>query len=491
MRRFWPSGMATRITLVILIFLFAAQAFSIIYYVRERALATELILTHSVVKRIGTIVRLMETTPPNRRQILIDAVNSPTLWVTLSQRPLAPGAPGRRRDQDHLAAMVEQGLEALGGRKVLISFLRDFHDDDDDHEYDDDDDDDLTWRERRERRKWGGWPRPLRERYLKRYAQPDLLPSRSKAAISVQRIDGGWINFTVSSDRTSLRWAGRIGFWVIVSGLFILVFAMWAARRVTKPLKQFAEAADRLGVDVHAHPMEEKGSGELKKATRAFNRMQQRIRRFVDDRTLMLAAISHDLRTALTRLRLRAEFIEDEEQQRKAIADLDEMQTMLDETLSFAREDAGMEVRSKVDLTSMLQSICDDLADAGAKTTFEDGARVTYRCQPVAVRRALFNLINNAVKYGEEAAVKMEDTETEVVITIGDRGPGIAEELHERVFTPFYRIEGSRNRATGGTGLGLAVARSIIRRHGGDITLRDREGGGLLVRVGLPKTEDV
>jgi signal transduction histidine kinase len=487
MKKLWPRGITSRITLIILLVLFAAQAFSIVYYVRERAVATELILTHSVVQRIGTIVRLLETTPTDRQPEIIAAVNSPTLWVDVTRRTPPPMPADGPRGRDHLMTLVQQGLEALGGRQIRIAFIDDFRD------WDDDDakDDRRTWRNPDDHRFWGHWPNPLRERFMTRHAQPDLLPSRRKAAISVQQRDGTWINFTVSSDRTSLRWAGRMGFWILITGLFILVFSIWAARRVTKPLKQFAEAADRLGVDVHAPPMEEKGSGELRQATRAFNRMQQRIRRFVDDRTLMLAAISHDLRTALTRLRLRAEFIEDEEQQRKAIGDLDEMQTMLDETLSFAREDAGLEVRSKVDVTSMLESICDDLTDAGARAAFENGGRVTYRCQPVAMRRALTNLVHNAVKYGGEAAVTLAGSAGEITVTVADRGPGIAEELRERVFTPFFRIEGSRNRATGGTGLGLAVARSIIRRHGGDITLHDREGGGLLVKVSLPKAEEI
>lgn len=485
MKKFWPRGITSRITLIILVVLFAAQAFSVFYYVRERALATELILTHSVVQRIGAIVRLLETTPPDRRPEIIAAVNSPTLWVDVTRRP-PPPPPSNAHGRDRLLSIVEQGLEALGGRQVRVAFIDDFRDGDDD-----DDGDRANRRDSEDHRFWGRWPRPLRERYMTRYAQPDLLPSRRKAAISVQQRNGSWINFTVSSDRTSLRWAGRIGFWILITGLFILVFSIWAARRVTKPLKQFAEAADRLGIDVHAPPMDEKGSGELRQATRAFNRMQQRIRRFVDDRTLMLAAISHDLRTALTRLRLRAEFIEDEEQQRKAIGDLDEMQTMLDETLSFAREDAGLEVRSKVDLTSMLESVCDDLTDAGAKAEFINGARVTYRCQPVAMRRALSNLIHNAVKYGKEATVTLAAGAGEVTVTVADRGPGIAEELREKVFAPFYRVEGSRNRATGGTGLGLAVARTIVRRHGGDITLHDHDGGGLLVKVSLPKTEEV
>jgi signal transduction histidine kinase len=231
--------------------------------------------------------------------------------------------------------------------------------------------------------------------------------------------------------------------------------------------------------------MDEIGPTEIREAAEAFNQMQRRIRRFVEDRTRMLAAVSHDLHTMLTRFRLRAEYIDDN----KAHADLAEMQAMLDATLSFARDDAAAEPRTSVDLSSVLQTLCDDLADAGQKVIYEGAHRVTIGCRSAALGRAFANLIDNAVKYGGEADVRLNDSADEVVIRIADRGPGIPEADRGKVFAPFYRLEASRSRDTGGTGLGLALARNIVRGHGSDITLEDREGGGLVACVGLPRSE--
>ena len=252
------------------------------------------------------------------------------------------------------------------------------------------------------------------------------------------------------------------------------------------PLGRFAQAAGRLGTDVNAPPMAEAGPSEIVQAARAFNQMQERIQRLVDDRTRMLAAIAHDLRTVLTRLRLRAELIDDAEQQRKAIADLDAMATMLDETLAFARDDGAGEARQDVDLAALVRSLCDDLADVGQPVHYLGPDRLRFACRPVALRRALANLIDNAVKYGREAEVGLQTERDTIRLTIEDRGPGISAAAREQVFQPFFRLEPSRSRATGGTGLGLAVARTIVHRHGGEIALDDRPGGGLIVRVTLP-----
>jgi signal transduction histidine kinase len=272
-----------------------------------------------------------------------------------------------------------------------------------------------------------------------------------------------------------------------VIGVMVALMSVWAAHHVARPLRRFAAAAERLGLDVYGPPLPEHGSRELRQATRAMNRMQARIRRLVDDRTQMLAAISHDLRTALTRLRLRAEYIDDAEQQKKALADLDDMRAMLDATLAFARDDARAEPRSRVDLASLLQSLCDDHADAGHVAHYGGPARAALDARPVALRRAFANLLDNAVRYGGEAEVTLSDRADGLAVEIADRGPGIAPELREKVFEPFFRIEASRSRDTGGSGLGLAVARSIVRGHGGEITLGDRAGGGLVVRVELPR----
>lgn len=468
MGRLWPRGLTSRVALVLMICLFMIQALSMAIYVGDRARATTKIFAHSVAERITAVVELMERTPPDARAALLPALNSPTLWVDLwPERPkdLAGWRPDpeiERRVRSHLRALAPRPLDV----RVLGDWRRDGRRD---------------WH-----RDWHG--EQARHHDQVSAAMPDLLPSRRKIAINIAQQDGAWLAFTVSGEVTSLRWALQMAFWILLTGGFILLFAIWVARRVAKPLTQFAAAADRLGVDVDAPPLPETGASELRQASRAFNRMQDRLRRFVEDRTLMLAAISHDLRTGLTRLKLRSEFIADPEQQKKALADLDEMEAMLAATLAFARDDAAKEARRRFDLAALLQSLCDEQVDQGATASYEGPAHLPFDGRPTALKRALGNLVSNALKYGGAAELILSEVDGGLRITVADHGPGIPEEARERVFAPFYRLEVSRSRDTGGTGLGLAVARSIVRRHGGDITLADRpEGSGLVATVSLPR----
>lgn len=449
MRQMWPGGLAGRVGMLLILGLLALPLVAAGLYLHDRTRESFDLFTQSIASQVASIVILVEQTPADERAGVLRAVNGPLLRVRLSTtRPPAPPPDSRAfRRAERAKRAIGDHLLLLGDRPVQIVVF------------------DRESRSSRESERWGDVHR---------------------VGLSVGLGDGSWLIFTHTPHRNPFRWGARL-VWLILTAVIVVVFGIWAAHRMTKPLRRFAEAADRLGVDVRAPPLPETGSRELRKATAAFNRMQERLRRFVDDRTLMLAAISHDLRTVLTRLRLRAEFIEDAEQQRKAIADVDEMQTMLDSTLSFAREDTREEPRTRIDLAGLLQSLCDDMADAGQAAAYEGPERLTYECRPVALRRAFGNLIGNAVAYGREATVTLMERAVDLEITVGDRGPGIPEELREKVFTPFFRVEGSRSRETGGTGLGLSVARSAVRRHGGDVTLEDRPGGGLLVRVTLPR----
>jgi signal transduction histidine kinase len=214
--------------------------------------------------------------------------------------------------------------------------------------------------------------------------------------------------------------------------------------------------------------------------------MQQRIRLFVQERMQMIAAISHDLKTPLTRLQLRTDFIEDETQRQKALDDLKEMQVILDSTLSFAKEQSNNEARTQVDFAVLVQSLCDDYTDTGHAVHYHGPEHLTYHCAPVSIRRALSNIINNAIQYGSQAKVELRQDAKQITIGVTDNGQGIPENQREQVFSPFYRMEKSRNRGTGGTGLGLAVARTVVRQHGGDIELNDAQSGGLLVTITLP-----
>jgi signal transduction histidine kinase len=214
--------------------------------------------------------------------------------------------------------------------------------------------------------------------------------------------------------------------------------------------------------------------------------MQERLRRFIDDRTLMVAAMSHDLKTPLTRLRLRAELNRDELQQRKMLADIEEMTAMVEATLTFVRDDAKREATLLVDLGALVESVCENAIDAGGSVEISASHGVHVICRPVAISRAVANLIDNAIKYGGCARVTLESAGERALITIDDDGPGIPEDQRENVFAPFYRLESSRNRDTGGVGLGLAVARTTVREHGGDVTLAAADSGGLRVRLELP-----
>jgi signal transduction histidine kinase len=233
--------------------------------------------------------------------------------------------------------------------------------------------------------------------------------------------------------------------------------------------------------------MPEVGPREVRQAARAFNDMQEKLRRLIENRTRMLAAISHDLRTPITLLRLRAELIEGEEDRRKTLSTLDEMEKMIAATLAFARDDAETETRKVVDLAALVDAICTDLADAGGEVTCEAPEHLAYECAPTAMRRALTNLVDNALKYGKRATVRLAAESSHVVVTIEDEGPGIPENRLEDVFAPFVRVEESRNAETGGVGLGLSVARSVVHAHGGEISLENLDERGLRVRLILPR----
>ena len=273
---------------------------------------------------------------------------------------------------------------------------------------------------------------------------------------------------------------------VVLTILLCTLLAVVAARRLARPLSQLAVAVEQLGGNGEAPAIPLNGPREVRRAIIAFNRMRDRLRRFNEDRTRMIAAMSHDLRTPLTRLRMRAELVADTDQQNRMLFELDKMNGLIDSILSFAKDDSRNEPRSLVDLSALVEGICEDAADAGEPVTFSGPREVTISCRPAALRRAVSNLVDNAVKYGRTAAVTLMPGPELVVLTIEDEGPGIPRHERERVFEPFYRIDPSRNPDTGGVGLGLSVTRSIIWEHGGDISLGNRKGGGLLVRLELP-----
>lgn len=279
-------------------------------------------------------------------------------------------------------------------------------------------------------------------------------------------------------------------FIITASLLFIawVTLCVWVISRLSLPINQFIQAAKRFGVDIQSPPMAETGSQEIREIIKSFNEMQERIRRLLHDRTQMLAAISHDLRAPITRLQLRAEYLKGTPQYEKAIADLKEMDHMISSILAFTRGYANTEVMERFDLNALLETLCNDMVDAGYAVKYigsESRSVILGRLQ--ALKRAFTNLIENAVKYGKHAEVSLIQQVDTLQVKINDEGPGIPESEMENVFAPFYRIDPSRSPQKSGAGLGLAVARDIIRSHGGDITLFNREPQGLTVVVTLSR----
>lgn len=275
---------------------------------------------------------------------------------------------------------------------------------------------------------------------------------------------------------------------MLLFALCIGLLAWLVARIATRPLRQLADAADKLDISRAGEPLPEQGSSEVRVATRAFNRMQKRIYEDVRERTGMLAAITHDLQTPLTRLRLRLEKLPDEALRNKLVGDMQSMQQMLQEGLELSRSLDTSEAAQLLDLDSLLDSLCSDAVEAGQQVDYLDHTAVQLKAHPLALRRAFSNLLDNAVKYGQRAEVSLSRDARQCHIRIRDFGPGIPPELQETVFTPFYRIEHSRSRESGGTGLGLSIARNIVLRHNGELTLTNHPAGGLLVHVVLPLT---
>lgn len=268
--------------------------------------------------------------------------------------------------------------------------------------------------------------------------------------------------------------------------LTLIVAAWYGARLLSRPIRHLSRAAERLSDDLDSPPLPETGPREARQAAHAFNLMQRRIREQVQQRARMLAAVSHDLRTPLARLKLRVEQIPNPQLRVRMGQDLGEMIGMLDATLRYLHEQRSSEALQWLDLQALLESMVEDAQDRGAEVNFH-GHCAPLRVQPLALRSCVSNLLENALRYAGHASVELHDSPTGVEVRVVDRGPGIAPEQRETVFEAFFRIEGSRNRSSGGVGLGLTIAREAARRQGGDILLEETRGGGLTAILRLPR----
>jgi signal transduction histidine kinase len=304
--------------------------------------------------------------------------------------------------------------------------------------------------------------------------------------LAVRLSDQSWLIFTALSRTWGLPMIWRETLWLCFLAISILLVSAFAARQVSKPVKELANAVRRFRIDAESAPIAETGPREISNVIKVFNDMQAQIRKFVAYRTTMLAAMSHDLRTPLTRVRLRGEFIEDPEQQSRLFRDVDEMQQMIDGALAFYRDDAVSEAVTAIDLGALLLTIVNDYADQHTEIAYAGPAHAPYAGRPVALKRAFTNVMDNAIKYATPPAVELSSGISQWIVSIKDRGPGIPPDAMNSVFRPYFRVDRSRNRVTGGVGLGLTAAQTIFRGHGGDIVLSNMPQGGLEARIILP-----
>lgn len=304
--------------------------------------------------------------------------------------------------------------------------------------------------------------------------------------ISVHHPDGFWINFVGAVPKSAAFWPRALAGYLIALVVGIALIALLIVRGATQPLADFAAAAERLGKDIETAPLSEDAPKEVARAARAFNQMQERLARLVQTRTEFLAAVSHDLRTPITQLKLRTESMEDGEEREKYAAALEEMDQIIATFLDYARSAYGAEPRSHIDLGSLVESVCNDMGDAGANIAYSGGGLIRLHGKRLALKRAVTNIVENAVKYAGGARVSAQRRDGDIVIRVDDDGPGVPEADLRAVLAPFRRGDPSRNRLTGGAGLGLSIAQAVAHDHGGEVVLSNRSEGGLRAEMILP-----
>ena len=447
-------------------------------YVSARQEAVRAVGGLASAERIINLSRLIEDVPPEWRDRIIAGANDAGFRIRLTgNQPTPPADDSLIPEAGHIEAYLK---EALPSRKVHVSLAVDggaAHV--------------GPWRHHAPWSRMGGGPMagPAEDQGPMMhgpFARWNMSWRALHAAVELK--SGQWLEFSTTLPDSGPAMSPRLILALGVMAAMIALLTAWAARRLTAPLTVLADAAERLGRDVRAPPLAVSGSQELRSAAHAFNEMQTSLKRLIENRTQMLGAISHDLRTQLTLLRLRAENVDQPDERDRMLKTIDEMDEMLMSTLSFARDEATSEISKRIDIGAFVSSIADDMADAGlAVETGVIEAGVVAESKPLALRRALTNLIDNAVKYGGKASVAVRAKAEQVEITVEDEGPGIPEDQLGRVLQPFVRLEDSRNRDTGGIGLGLAIAASIAEAHGGTLTLNNRREGGLRAILALAR----
>lgn len=434
--RSFPSSLFARMALILLAGLLAAQLASLWLQWGERATVVSQARGQNFADRIAEAVRVLEADDPSRRSAALSALQYGDMRVALIT-------------DDQVSHNAPRGaIGAMMGARL-------------------------------------GSEREIRP--LGMAGGMGMRQGNPMRSFDVRLRDGQWVRFTSARESDTPALPSDLIVRLLITLTIVTAVVMIAVRQATRPLQQLANAADTLGRDLDAPALAEEGPAETRRAAQAFNRMQERIKRLVNERSRALAAVSHDLRTPLTRLRLRAELVDDEKLRDQMAVDLDAMAAMIDATLDYLRGLQESEAARPIDINALLASMSEDALLLGRSISIQGQALAPYTGRLSALRRALQNLIDNAIKYGSCAHLRVEDEVNELRIVVEDEGRGIEPGELARVTEPYYRPDASRNSATGGVGLGLSIAKDIALLHGGDLVLTNRAQGGLCATLKLPR----
>ena len=454
--------------LVMLTGLVLAQLLSAFILLRDRGEVLYESIRANMIIRTARIVCLLDSISPMDRQQLLPILTSPELRISLSDQPISipeTDADSRLASEvvrGRLLRQLPQGAEVSVAIKGSLMDRR------------------MPPMQRQHRMGGGHMAGPWTQMYGQ-HAMAQFFH------IQVKLRDGSWVFFEGGLSEGLFDLPTRL---LIVLGVLLVsvtFLSLIGVRSIIHPLRELRQAAEGLGKDIRQQRLQESGPIEVRETAKAFNTMQSRLKNYIEERASILAAVSHDLKTPLTRIRLRTELINDEELRAKTEKDLDDMESMVQATLDFMRGTENREPNQRLDLMALLESILEDAREVGKKVQLMERTIEPYDGKPLALKRCIVNLVENALHYGGQAVISVEDDLEAVVISICDNGPGMPEADLGKAFTPFFRLERSRAQHTGGTGLGLGIARNIARAHGGDLHLYNRTEGGLCAKLTLPR----
>jgi signal transduction histidine kinase len=457
--RLLPASLFGRTLLVLAAGLVLAQLGSMVINLFDRGSSVYRLASLQIAANIAQTVRVLNRLPAAERRKVVEEVSGPHLRVALSDQPVAVES-GFTEHDPYEAEFTESVQRQIGARWPIRVDINP------------------------QPRAYPAAPGTF-EFWMARHFY-FLLPEPFSIVAQIGLEDGTIAVFNVNVPHEPLSQLESLAPLLALLLLICFALAAFLVRMITRSLDRLARAADAIGEEPDSVPLQAEGPSEIRRVIAAFNRMQERVRRYLVERSRLLSAISHDLKTPITRLRLRAEMLPDAELRAKMLRDLEEMQTMVGTTLNFFSTLGKDAVRQPVDIGALIESMCEDRRESGQALSVRGAAQRPYRADPQALRRCLENLVENAIRYGASADIEISDSPERLRIAIRDRGPGIPEAELERVFEPFYRLDNSRNMDSGGTGLGLSIARNIARWHGGDVTLSNA-APGLVAELALPR----